>query len=382
MIIKTPYGVSPTIDIAIGGASVDYSALNTLAIFLEENKHDMLLIGMAGLPARAVTEYRNKPVQLKYDTGAGYTDHFIGYVTEVRPVDMTVAGFINGSPFNDVTIVCLGVSYDMRGKKSRSWIGTKLSDVAEEFSRTYGFSMDCPSVPLLFDTMIQSDESDWQFLVRYSNIHGLSVSVHGTHLHIYDPYKAAGRQISYNKLFTATGSRGDTSPSPGKVTNFRGSFMDNHADGVYRDTIVAVQQPNGVSFDVTSREVFGVTSSPRFTDRVSTSAENYAEAERMIRAQSRTSYDYTANVECLGIAGCQPGGIVYLDNYTTDWDGLWYVNGVEHNIASGAFITKLCVSRNGVSELETPVQVARFVPAPESVFDTTWRTSRRLFNVY
>lgn len=385
MIRKNPQGVSPTFELTIDDAAVNYQALNSLKLTLGENRHDLLKIGMAGVPTRAITEYRTKAVRLDINTGPGYTETFTGYVENVLPGSKTNQGLLNRSPFHDVTIVCLGASYEMRGARSKVWEGYKLSDVAQEFANKYLLSLDVPMDNLLYNQVIQSEESDWQFLVRYAKLLGYSVTCHGTHLHIFDPYDASQRGISYNKLLTLRkGSRGGR-PHPGVVLEFEGRFKDDHPDGVYKDTVVTVMQEDGTQFDVSTSDLKGLSGPARFTNRVSLHAESYEEAVRIIEATNKQMYDYEAQVKTVGMLGCRPGGVVDLDGYGGEFDGMWYVEGVEHNVTSGVFTTDLNIKRNVNSELNEYRNVPALTRVPEPYFDhrnNTWRTRRDQYRVY
>lgn len=147
MISKSPYGLSPNIDVSIDDVPVDYQALNRLEVVLTENKHDVLNIHIAGLPPQAVTDYLNAGVRLRFDTGASFVFEFAGYVTDVRPESQARHPLVNDSPFQNSVLVCLGASYAMRGAVSRVWEAASLSDVAKEFAFTYKFSLDVPKDP-------------------------------------------------------------------------------------------------------------------------------------------------------------------------------------------------------------------------------------------
>ena len=111
MIVKSPYGVSPDIEVTIGGATVDYNTMYRVELILEENQHDMLVIEVSGIPPRAITDYYGKPVQLTISTGPRLSQRFNGYVEDVRPVSLTAGGLMNKSPFQAARIVCMGASY-------------------------------------------------------------------------------------------------------------------------------------------------------------------------------------------------------------------------------------------------------------------------------
>lgn len=383
---RQPGVVSPTFELTINGAEVRYQALTSLELTLEENHHDMLKIRMNGIPTRAVTEYRNAGVLLHMDTGAGYSEGFYGYIERVLPISKVSGGVMNGSPFQDVTLVCLGASYNMRGAKSKVWDGYKLQEVAETLAKRHSLSLDVPGDNLLYKKVIQKEESDWQFLVKYAGMMGYSVTCHGTHLHIFDPYKAADRGISFNKLLTTKATKMNLRPHPGMINEFHGEFQEDHPDGIYKNTVVTVLQDDGTNFDVSTREIKGLRKKARFENRLNEPVDNYQEALRTIEVEAKRHYDYHAHVTVVGMLGVRPGGVVDVDNYGAEYDGLWYVSKVHHMLgASGTFLTSLDIKRNIESELDQRVNVQNLTRIPESKFDTLknkWVTRRNQYRVY
>lgn len=382
MIRKEAYGLSPSFNLIINNVPVDYQALNKIEIHLAENQHDLTNLEIVGLPPRAVTEYLNQAVQLHIDTGANYQFDFVGYVTDVRPEAKTYQSLINDSPFQNAVVMCMGASYIMRGAKSRVWTGYGLLDVAKELASTYRFSLDVPQELGTRGTLVQAQESDWQFLVRCCTVMGYAVTVHGTHLHIFDPHNASDRATSFNKLITVRLGRGNPRTVPGLISEFRGSFSEHHADGLYKNTVVRVRQGT-TEFDVTTQDIKGIDGTPRFENRINDYAANYDEAVRLIDAASKDAYDYTATAVVAGMAGCVPGGVVQLDNYNAHFDGLWYVREVQHSLSSGAFVTTLSLARNISSQLEqfSHTEKYTFPPTPRFV-GTRWEATKRSQNVY
>jgi len=382
MIRKNPYGLSPNIELSINAAQVDYQALNRLEVELTENQHDVLFVHLAGIPTQAITDYQNTGVLLHFDTGTSYSFDFTGYITDVRPESQTSMGLVNDSPFQNSILVCLGASYAMRGPKSRVWQNASLADVAKEFAQVYRFSLDIPKDTTVYAPMVQAQESDWQFLVRYCKMLGYSVNVHGTHIHIYDPYRAADRATSVHRLVTMRQSKGDTTPAPGQISEFKGSFSEHHQDGQYKNTVVTVRQGN-TEFDVTSQEIRGGTGAPRYENRINEYVDSYAQAVRTIDAASKHWYDYEASVVVSGVAGCVPGGVVYLDNYNSGFDGLWYVTEAKHSISSGAFISTLQLARNKDSQLVTFQNTQSFLPPPRSrLMGSSWEAVKGAVREY
>jgi phage protein D len=383
MIRKNAYGLSPNLDIAISGVPVDYMALNEVELFLEVNLHDMLVLTMAGLPTRAILEYRNRPVRCVIDLGAGYVQEFTGYVIDVRPTAVTANGLLNGHPFQDVKIVCLGASYQMRSGSSKVWQDRPLQDVASEFSNVYRFSTDVPADHLVLSPMIQDNESDWQFIVRYASLMGFETTMHGTHLHIFDPYKAFTRASSFNRLRSPKNLANNLASQPGQIASFKASFSERHADGKYMDTVITVHQDDNTIYDVYLRNLRGLTAPARFNNRLQESVDTYEQAIRAIEVESKSTYDYNAEIVVSGLPGCIPGGLVEVDSYDSpETDGLWYVKSIHHSVTSGVFTSTLNVAKNVDSELvASAVQPFTAPPAPKLI-NGEWIASQRKVNAY
>lgn len=381
MITKTPTTVAPTFEITIDGAPVNYDSINSFDIMLSEGQHDLLKVGMSGIPTSYITEYMNLPVGLSLHTGSSYSESFSGYIANVVPKSVTAHGTVNNSPFQEVTLNVMGASYRMRGKKSRLWNGYKLSQIAEELAKTYRLSMDCPVDDRVFNQIAQSEESDWQFLNRCTKQLGYSLTCHGTHLHIFDQYKASSRNISAHKLLTVRRLANNGTPHPGQILSFNGSFMDRHPDGEYMDTVVSLNDGTSI-FDVRTSEVLGKSEKAVFENRLNVHVDNYYEAIRTLESTNKDLYDYEATVTAVGMLGVRPGGVVDVDNYDSRFDGLWYVSDVTHRIASGIFTTELRIKRNFNSQLESPASVVPVTLVPDSIYDRTTRSWTARSNQY
>lgn len=383
MIAKKPYGVSPTTKIVVGNTSFDPTAVGRIELLLEESNHDLLVMDLAGIPPRSITEMYDKPVDVEFNTGGNFSHRFVGYVEEVRPESFTGFGLLNNSPFQTVRVVCMGASYRMRGSRSDSWSNYRLSGIAKELSARYGFSLDVPSDRALHESLLQTNESDWQFLTRYAKFLGYSVNVHGTHMHVYDPYNAKSRQTSFHVLTTYRKTRGDVTPSPGQIIEFNGNFSRRHIDGEYKEHKVTVVNEDGSTYDVSSTTVDAQHNGvARYPNRLTEYVDNYEEAARRISSVSKEKYDYYATATVLGLAGCVPGGIVKVDNYNGEFDTFWYVQSVKHTIHSDSFHTELQLALNTRSELSF-TNTARFTVPPDPVYSKgAWIARERTVNEY
>lgn len=380
MIRKSPTGLSPTIEVLVGDAPVDYEAMMSITLDYTTDNHDLCKIVLAGIPANSVTDYIGKSIRVKADTGISYVTTFYGTIEQVMPTHTSRAGKVNNNLLQEATLVCLGVSYAMRGSSSRSWRNYSLEDMARFFCNKYNLSLDIPSDPLIFPNMMQSLESDWNVLVRYCNSMGYCVTVHGTHMHIFDPHKAVGRSVSYHNLNTPT--RTGFKPTPGQIIMFDARFTRQAADGVTIDAVATVHTDTGQVYDLRTSDILRKDTQAIYSNPLSVTVENYDQGERLIRAAHRTTYDYEATSVVVGVLGALPGGIVNLNRYDGEFDGLWYIDGVSHFIRTDEFTTTLSLRKSREDTLVDQDADAYTPPPVPVAIDNVWKTSMRNVNVY
>lgn len=294
MIIQSQVHLSPELTVLIDGVPVHYRYIQRIEHSMEPDHHDMVLMHVTGLPPRAVRDYRNAPVTYTGRLTGGYTESFFGYIIDVHLETATAAGTVNNSPLQSATLVCMGMSYDLRGEKHKSWDGYRLQDVVAVLSAQHGFSYDVPDDPLLYSPMIQDAESDWQFVVRYAKMLGYETTMHGTHLHIFDPYKAFSRGISYHRLTSHRDIPKLMTQNPGNVLSFKAQMGERHPDGVYKDTAISVHQDDGYVYDLRLSELRGLKQPGKYSNRLLDSVDNYDQAVRSINAHRKGIYDFTA----------------------------------------------------------------------------------------
>ena len=108
MITNSGSPVSPKVTIEIGESSVNYLSISKLTLNLSSNKHDMLTLQMAGIPAKAITDYIDAPVRVTATLGSGRRFDFYGYVLYIEPEYTAGGQVVNGSQFQVANIVCFG----------------------------------------------------------------------------------------------------------------------------------------------------------------------------------------------------------------------------------------------------------------------------------
>jgi phage protein D len=385
MILPNSYGVSPSVEITFGGVPFRYESLGLAELSLAENMHDVLTLRVAGIPPKLVTEYIGTPVDFRLKLSGSFYQRFVGNIVNVEASSDTNSGLMNRSPFQDSTVTCMGASYDMRGPRDRLWEYASLDDVVRTFARRYEFSADVPATRYVYPTLVQTNESDWQFLVRYASTLGLSVTCHGTHIHVFDPYKAVGRNTSLHRISTISGDNFSTTQYPGQIFEFNGNFIDKRKSGTINVPVVSVVQDDGKYYDVSWRDLNRDGRRAQDRDvRNHQYVSSYEEAATVLLSSYKSAYDYEADVAVLSVPGAVPGGIVDLDNYESNFDGLWYVSSVKHRVVTGSAFTRLHIKRNIRSQLQKTT-METFREPPDSEYDSgtkSWKAVNQRVRVY
>jgi len=372
MIVPGTTGVSAKLDLTFDQVAVDYDSIVDIQLQADENLHDYACVTINGIPTRAVNDYVGVNVRFIVSTGANYVHEFFGTVDFVEPVSSASGGLVNGSPFQTAKVHCYGNSYRMRGKTSKVWEHTTLDQMANKLAHRYGFSSSVIKPKRSIPRFVQESESDWEALVRYASVYGYKVTLNGTHLHIYDPLAAMARFRSFHRLSTADVDKVD---SPGKVYKFEAMVGRAAVDGIHKDACVTVMDPSGRQYDLTTSKVRG-TSGGKFTVRENHVVDSYAEGRAIIDAATRSAYDFQATVECLGVAGAYPGGVVDLTGYRSDLDGLWYVSSVKHSVHSGSFTSILEIKKFAEMPLSFTATQPYSKPPSSVISKGEWVSSR------
>lgn len=385
MIFKSNHPTSPAVDITIGNVYVDYVRIVKLELELAEYQHDLLKITMAGIPPMAVTDYINAPVTVSwFQDSMGH--NFKGYIVFVDPEYENRQGVVNNSPFQLTTLYCLGASYDMKAKVTRSWESPTLKTVVKELAEKYQYSYSVPDDDSSFIRLLQTEESDWEFLVRLCHSRGYAVTMHETHIHVFDRYRALGRQISVHLLETSNMSN-DLRIRPGRILNFSGTFGNVTLSANSNDEVVTSLDSSGnlVTAQTKSRASgLGRALTSRFTDQLAMNLVSPEYADKYLEARARDKFPFEASIDLTGTAGIKPGGIVDIKKFNSNFDGVWYVSKVKHILTFDQFFTEVVVKRDSTSEDPFTAYALKSMPAipPSTLRNGYWCSETLLEDVY
>lgn len=387
MIFNSGSHLSPKILLEIGNVEVNYFSIPQIELDIAENHHDVLTIHMNGIPSKAITDYINAPVRASISSGPGRSQDFVGYVMYVEPVYDSKAPLVNQTMFHSAKIVCFGASVSMKSTRSKVWGQTTIYRIAQEIAKAYKFSVSVIRDEFVIRNAVQANESDWEFLARICDTYGYSMSVHGTHLSVWDPFKAIGRRPSYEVLIPQNEYSG---PTPGSILSFKGSFGYLTTEGEsYKYKISSIDDNGSINVvsDPQSKPVpswSGSGEEPTYVSTLVDAATSIGEGQKLIEAQRKRSFAFNADVQITAGAGIVPGGIVSVEGYKANFEGLWYVRAVKHAVEKTSYYTDLRISRdyNTTGEyLIPPIALAQ--EAPESKFiDNTWVSSKQTVDLY
>lgn len=385
MIFKTNNPTSPDISIEFNGVAFNYLSILQLKLELGENQHDLLRVHVGGLSTRLITDLDGVAVSCSWKQGnSGH--EFRGYVSYIEPVFRSSNGTVNDSPFQEATIYCLGVSSDMKAKKSRLWEEPTLLSIVQTMARDYRFSYSIPVDSFSFPRLTQNSESDWGFLVRVVDLLGLTVTLHGTHLHIFDRHKAIGRQISYHRL-TVPLSTGTMKTAPAQIMSLEGTF----------GTLTPYSNANSESITfLDNRGILGTTEIPsrdsgqgrvlnsNVHDQIVTNFVSPDLATKIVNSRARKKFPYEANIGLTGTSGIKPGGTVNVDKFGARFDGLWYVSSATHIITLDKYFTDIKVIKDSTNDDPFRIPpVSPIVEPPRSVLQNlSWRAATQMEDSY
>jgi hypothetical protein len=82
--------------------------------------------------------------------------------------------------------------------------------------------------------------------------------------------------------------------------------------------------------------------------------------------------------------GTVPGGIVLLEGYKSNFEGFWYVRGIEHEIVGSNCMSRLRISKdfNTTNEAVSPPAELPVTPPSPKFVAGSWRSSVEKVDMY
>lgn len=388
MIFKSSFAGSPDVSVIISGASVDYTTITSVSVDVSEHAHDVAILTFNGLVPKAITDYVGAPVFISIATSPAAICSFYGYIAYNSPQSHSRAGLVNNSPFQTAEVVCFGASYEMKSTKNKAWTNATIPSIVDELAMAYNMSYSVPEDHFTWSRIVQTKQSDWSLLSSVVSSLGYGLTINGTHIHVYDPYKAIARQLPYIELKTVRGAQGSPQYVPGALMEFNGTFGDITPDGTSNKfEFVGIDNAGNViktdTDDMWSE--LGERVPSRFTDQITTNVSSIDMLSRFAKAKKKNTYPYNAVAITTGIAEALPGSVAKLDNYDSNFDGYWLVRGVKHTVTRSNFVTELKLSTDSTSKSKptvNPSAAYNLPPLPRLTTGDRWESSMEYNNVY
>lgn len=389
MIFKSASPLSPDVTISIDNVPTNYIQVQRIVIDEEENYHTLVVVDFSGMAADLLTEYIDKPIRITITSNGVTGVDFVGYIMFLEPTSVTNDGLVDGSPFQITRLYCMGASYIMKSKKSKSWENVTISDIALAIANSYKLSVAVPKDSYKFSRLTQTNQSDWSFLVEVSKKLGYSVSITGTHIHIWDPYTLLSHNISYSVLQNISGNFGDVSPTSGQILKFEGRIGAVTTTATRAPDTLHILDKDGNLVSVSSslsNEIsgFGDLLESKFTNTLNNNVDNYEMGKRLVNGALRSKFSNTATVMITGSPEIHPGGIVKINKYNSKLDGFWYVTASKHELTKSELITTLKIATDGTS-VDTPIYNKTEIytePPAASLIDDSWVSSTHYAVIY
>lgn len=381
MIFKGRLASTPSTNVVIDGVTLNYLSIQTVKLMLGEDKHDTLVLSISGVDPKLVTQMLQRPVFAQLAVGAS-THTFCGYVYSTNPVSKSREGQINRSPLQNTEVICLGMSSALRGKKARTWQDVTLSRIVNELSKTYQFSYSIPQDFTVLPRILQSEESDWELLVRVADFLGFSVNLHGSHLSIWDRNTYLARRSFYAEAFPHSTVKAARFDQPGMILELYGNF---EPVSVYvADGVDILNTPTGRIGPFPRSTGAGKEVQTLYVNQRPINSATIGLSERTIKGTRKHTYPYKVHLYMKGICGVTPGSILSIKDYDSYFDGYWCVTEVTQTLRRDQFLTEVHAVRDTTNELPPslpPAIKVSPVPAP-LLIGGVWRSAKQLEETY
>jgi Phage tail baseplate hub (GPD) len=272
------------------------------------------------------------PLQIRW-RGNGTDDEFTGYVHSYRPQS---DGFSR-----QAVILAVSAAYPLFNESSRVFYRVGIHNVAEAIGDDHRLQVDTEPHPVIFDQVLQQDESDWAFLQRLATEWGYVLLDDGVRI-IFRPlqvfmderYRSATRDYTQNTV-SANGS---------SLLEFKPSYS---AVGRVPITTSSGQGVDPLSTSRTAWSEVGSPSSGIFQEvKTTTPVASELEANMMaVAQQAKGRFPFTATALVLFPAGKKP-----LDVYQITHDGstlTWAIQSIKHVVTPDRYVGDITFGSDG-----------------------------------
>lgn len=318
--------------------------------------------------------------RIEFDYGnLGAAATFQGYIQSVVPNNRLVGN----NTVLEQEIVCLGPTMIMKGNSPRFWTDMTATQVIADLCQLnqLGLSDEFRNDEDPWRSLAQTCETDWEMIVRLANLIGARVVPQRGVIRLINYNDVAARQLP-TKAYVRRASVPSPDADPGAVLEFVPS-SSSVRDPTYT--------PPSFGY-LSGRTAAVVGRSGALYGRFSTAypAQSAQEAVMLAQGYYDPSWKQTADLTITGDSDLEVAQMVQVNStghqgtvISPEYDGIWYVNGVDHSGAPQQFFSTLHLGRplgranNWYQErpfwLGDKRGVPRLFPLGDGTWVSTWR---------
>ena len=299
-----------------------------------EYGHEMAVLTYYVEPHTKQRYKEGSPIQIRWGYVPNGTDTFYGTVLYIRPHAENEK--------HSLRVICIGTTYPFKDVKP-----TTANDLSiEQVIRTVvlGERLDIvrEKSGVVWPLLVQhTDETGWEYLIRLAKRLGYTLTPNKTAVLCYDPVRMLlankdsfpilryhyGRGNDFRgDIVTFTPQLGDQGAGDNTQRAYRLLTVDP------RSAEVIGASDDGVSFNTLAE----VRAAPKFTGFLAEQpAASASEAAARVRGEQLAKrWVHKASMHAYGNVRVRPGSGVYIDGYSKEGDGLWYVHKVVHELSA------------------------------------------------
>ncbi len=270
---------------------------------------------------------------------------WLGYVDDLHQVMLAEVTSLEPAFTAGAPPVLMVRGYDhrhrlARGRKTRTFVQMKDSAIAGQVAREAGLRAQITDTEVTHGYVIQSNQSDWEFLQRRAALIGYEIFVRDKVMYFRPPRSAApaARTLSLGQDITEFSPRLSSLAQASDVT-VRGWDVKE------KKAVVATEHSAPPSGPATARRAFGSAS----VAVLGQPARNLAEASPIARGQfNAMALGYMeGDVIAFGQPQLQAGTVVNIAGAGQRFSGPYYVTSVTHTMTlDQGYQTSFTVQRN------------------------------------
>lgn len=376
--LPVDYQRTPIRAFYINGQLVPAPEIKEAELSRDAFMHDHLRVSFVYPDVRRVSELSGAPVVMRYG-GGNAQGTFHGYVKDATPdIGVNTLGIARLIEFT-----CLGPSSIMQSGSPRNFAGMTADAIAKQVVLPYQLAVISDRHPYVWPSLMQTDESDWQFLVCLAQRIGFLLVVDGVTVYFIDPLRivtmsgtsvplAAAGQSSNPGLLRADMKIGVKANTP--------AFANNVVSSI--DALGNVVSGSS-AHDARQSFLGGVTTSAGITRRKTgtVSVDTATARANAFSCNTPDSWPYETQLVAKGDGRLRPGTLAALHvGDAAELSGLWLCTSVVHNMNRGSYLMNAVLNRDSISKssVPTPVVVDRgrsgplSTPASPVLFNNRW----------